>query len=62
MKLASRGGKNKAPTRRPGALEALLKGFVIPLRLDSRLPGMESKQSVSSMLLESKFLFPDLCS
>ena len=39
--------EDNGPTHQPGLLEALLSGSAIPLRIETRIPGIEMRWSVS---------------
>ncbi len=40
-------GINDRPAHQPGLVEALLRGSAMPLRMEARIPGIDSKKSVS---------------
>ena len=46
-------GINDGPTHQPGLVEVLPSGTAIPLRMESRIPGIETRKSVSWMLRQS---------
>jgi hypothetical protein len=46
-------GEDDRPVHQPGLVEALDRGSAMPLRMDSRMPGMEVRKRVSWMLRQS---------